>query len=132
MKNDFTEQEKEFFKRIRDDNPKPRAFKIIAIVIIFLLGLGIALDAINGFYIFRKAKPISWGILGLFILSLFYLVGEAVGDWINSKDHILHPLYMRVFYLFLLLISAGIIMVLAYYTFTYLGWEWISDTGMYE
>lgn len=120
MKTDFTEQEKEFFKRQKDDSSK---LKTIAIVIVVMLGFGVLLDALNGFQIFRKAKSITWGIGGLFLLSIFYIIGETVCDWINSKDDVAHPLYRRVFHLLLLLICAGIIGVLAYYSFTYLGWE---------
>lgn len=120
MKTDFTEQEKEIFKRRKDGHSK---FKTIVIIFGLLLFIGILIDAFNGFYIFREAKSIFLGIFGLLILSLFYLVGEAVSGWIDSKDNVSHPLYKRFFHLILLLISAGIVMTLAYFTITFLGWE---------
>ena len=123
MEPEFSKQEKEFFKRIRNDKSKPKIFRMIAIVIIFLLGLGIILDALNDFRIFRENKFLPLGVLGLLLLAVFYLLGEGVGERINTRDHVSHPLYKRVFHLLLLLISAGTLMTLAYYLFTYLGWN---------
>ena len=77
MEPEFSKQEKEFFKRIRNDKSKPKIFRIIAIVIIFLIGLGIVLDALNGFRIFREAKSLPLGVLGLLLLAVFYLLGEG-------------------------------------------------------
>jgi hypothetical protein len=81
----------------------------------------ITLSNYNGFNILKRAKSISWGIGGLLILAIFCIIGESIGEWISSKDHVSHPLYKRGFRLLLLLISAGIAGVLTYYTFTYFG-----------
>lgn len=120
MKSKFTREERKFLKRYKNDSSN---FKSIAILIVSLLFFGILIDAFNGFHIIRKAKSIFMGILGLFILALFYIVGEGVSEWINSKDHVSHPLHKRVFHLLLLLLSVGIVMTLAYFIFKYLGWE---------
>ena len=119
MKTDFTEQEKAFLKRQKEG---PSKLKIIAIAIVFLLCLGILIGAFNSFYIFRNAKSISWGIGGLLIIALFYLVGEAGSGWINSKDDVSHPLYKRVFHLFVLVCVVGIVMAVCWYVFKKSGW----------
>lgn len=79
----------------------------------FLLLLGLLIDAFNGFYILRHSKSVYAGCVGFFLLSVFYMLGEAGSSWINSKDKITHPWYRRIFHLLMLLIYAGLIMVAA-------------------
>ncbi|MBU4011208.1 MAG: hypothetical protein KJ882_10635 [Proteobacteria bacterium] len=119
MKNELSQNEKEFFLRQKGGTSK---LKIAAIAIPSLCIFGLMIDAFNGFYIIRTAKSISWGIGGLIILSLFYLIGEASSEWVNSKDDVSHPLYKRVFHLLILLVFAGAIMAACWYVFNRLGW----------
>ena len=114
MKNEFSQNEKEFFIRQKRGTSK---LKIGAIAISSLCILGLMIDAFNGFYVLRTAKSLFWGISGLILLSIFYLFGEASSEWINSKDDVSHPLYKRVFHLFILLILAGAIMATCWYVF---------------
>ena len=126
MKNELSQNEREFFLRKKRGNSK---IKIAAIAILVLLIFGLMIDAFNGFYILRNAKSLVWGIGlrnakslvwgigGLILLSLFYLVGEATSEWINSKDDVSHPLHKRVFHLFVLLCFAGIVMGACWFVF---------------
>jgi len=118
MKTEFTQKEKEFLNRKKPNNSK---IKIVAIAIVSLLILGLIIDAFNGFCIFRNAKSLTWGIGGLFLVSLFYIIGEFGSDWINSKDDISHPLYKRAFHLLLLLCFAGLIMAVCWFVLKKLG-----------
>ena len=119
MKNELSQNEREFFLRQKRGNSK---IKIAAIAILALLIFGLMIDAFNGFYILRNAKSLVWGIGGLILLSLFYLVGEATSEWINSKDDVSHPLHKRVFHLFVLLCFAGVVMAACWFVFKKLGW----------
>jgi len=71
--------------------------RTIAIVTIALLIFGFLIDLFSGFYVLRNTKSIYAGLAGLFFLAVFYLIGEAGGDWISSKDDFSHPLYKRAF-----------------------------------
>ena len=119
MKADLSQHERDFFHRIKSGNSK---IKIAVIAIIVLLFLGLLIDAFAGFYVLRNAKSIFWGVVGLFILSLFYLIGEAISEWISSKDKVSHPLYKRAFHLLILLCFAGGVMVACWFVFKWLGW----------
>ena len=116
MKQQFSKKEEEFFKRQRGDRSN---LKVILIVIAFILFIGLLLDAFSGFYIIKHSKSIYSGISGLFLFLLFYLFGEAGAGWINSKDDVSHPLYKRVFHLFLLLFLSGIVITLCWLLFDY-------------
>lgn len=119
MKKEFSPQERAFIVRIKGSNSKIR---IALILVIGLILFGLLLDAFEGFYILRNAKSWIWGIVGLIILSLFYGIGEAVAEWIGSKDDVSHPLYKRVLHLLMLLLFAGIVMVACGFMFKWLGW----------
>jgi len=119
MKNELSQIEKEFFLRQKSGNSK---IKIAAIAILALLIFGLMIDAFNGFYILRNTKSLVWGIGGLILLSLFYLIGEIGSEWINSKDDVSHPLHKRVFHLFVLLCFAGVVMAACWFVFKRLGW----------
>ena len=95
--------------------------RIIAIGIIALLIFGFLIDLFSGFYILRNSKSIYAGLAGLFLLAAFYLIGEAGGDWISSKDDVSYPLYKRAFHLAMLLIYAGIIMMAGWLILNYFG-----------
>jgi hypothetical protein len=119
MKNELSQQERNFFLRLKGGNSK---IKIALIAIVAFILFGLLLDAFNGFYILRNAKSLAWGIAGLIVLSIFYLIGEAGSEWIGSKDSVSHPLYIRAFRLFLLLCFAGAIVVVGWFVFKMLGW----------
>lgn len=93
----------------------------LAVGIIFLVILGLLIDLFSGFYILRHSKSMYAGIIGLFLLAIFYLIGEAGGNWIGSKDDVSHPLYKRFFHLVIQLIYAGIIMTVAWFILNYFG-----------
>jgi len=120
MNTKLTNQEKEFFKRHQSEESK---FKIAMILITALLAVGVMLDGFNGFYIIRQAKSLAWGVVGLFLLSIFYLIGEAGSEWINSKDDVSHPLYKRAIHLALLLGFGGALTTVCVILFSHLGWE---------
>jgi len=87
----------------------------IAIGTIALLSLGFLIDFFSGFHILRNTKSIYAGFAVLFLLAVFYLMGEAGADWIGSKDNVAHPLYKRAFYLAILLTYAIIIMTAGWF-----------------
>ncbi len=117
MKEQFSKKEKEFFKRQRGERSN---LKVILIGIAFLLFIGLLFDAFSGFYIIKHSKSIYGGIAGLFLFSLLYLFGEAGAEWINSKDDVSHPLYKRVFHLFILLLFTGTVIALCWLLFGHL------------
>jgi hypothetical protein len=119
MKNELSQNEKEFFLRQRKGNSKIR---IVVIAVLTLLVLGLMIDALSGFYILRNSKSLFWGIGGPLLVSLFYLIGEAGSEWINSKDEVSHPLIKRVFHLFLLLCFVGGVGAAFWYVLKRLGW----------
>jgi len=119
MKNELSQNEKEFFLRQKKDNSK---VKIAVIAVLVLLLFGLMIDAFSGFYILRNARSLGWGIGGLMLLSIFYLVGEAGSGWINSKDDVSHPLHKRVFHLVVLICFASVVMAACWYMFKKLGW----------
>ena len=113
----FSKKEEEFFKRHRGQSSK---VKVILIGTAFLLFIGFLIDAFNGFYIIRYSKSIFFGIGGLFLFAIFYLLGEAGAGWISSKDDVSHPLYKRVFHLFLLLLFTGGVITFLWFIFGHL------------
>ena len=110
----FSKKEIVFFKRHRGQSSK---VKVIIIGTVFLLFIGLLIDAFNGFYIIRYSKSIFFGIGGLFLFTIFYLLGEVGTGWIGSKDDVSHPLYKRVFHLFLLLLITGAVTTFFWFIF---------------
>ena len=96
--------------------------KIAVVAILVLLALGLMIDAFSGFYILKNARSLGWGIGGLLIVALFYLIGEAGSGWIDSKDDVSHPLHKRAFHLSLLITFVGAIMVIVGYVLNKMGW----------
>ncbi|WPD22955.1 MAG: hypothetical protein SD837_00030 [Candidatus Electrothrix scaldis] len=101
MKNQFTEQEKAFFKLYRNSDS---ILKRILIGLSLLLFFGLLLDALNGFMILRNSKSVLHGIVGLLILTVIYITGEGLTGKVAAKDSVDHPLYKRIYHLFLLLL----------------------------
>jgi hypothetical protein len=95
--------------------------KIIAIGIIVLLVLGFLIDLFSGFYILRHSKSVYAGLVGLLIVAIFSLIGEAGSEWISRKDDVAHPLYKRAFHLFILLLFAALVLTIVWFALNYLG-----------
>jgi len=104
MKNQFTEQEKVFFKRYRNSDS---ILKRILIGLSLLLFFGLLLDALNSFMILRNSKSVFHGIVGLLIITVIYITGEGLTGRVAAKDRVDHPLYKRIYHLFLLLLVAA-------------------------
>ena len=119
MKNELSQQERNFFLRLKGGNSK---IKVALIAIIVFILFGLLIDAFSGFYILRNAKSLAWGIVGLIVLAIFYFIGEAGSEWINSKDNVSHPLYKRAFNLLILLCYAGSVIIIFWFVFKWLGW----------
>lgn len=119
MKSELSQNERDFLLRQKSGSSK---IKIAALAILALLLFGVIIDALSGFYILRNAKTLVWGAGGLILLSLFYLIGEASSEWINSKDDVSNPLHKRVFHLVILIFFAGVVMTACWYVFNRLGW----------
>jgi hypothetical protein len=103
MEKGFTKKEKEFFKRQQNNGSK---MKTILIVVGLLLFFGILIDALSGFSILRNSKSLFHGVLGLIVITVIYLLAEGLATKINTKDKVSHPLYKRLFHLFLLTVVA--------------------------
>jgi hypothetical protein len=97
------------------------SLKTLAIGIVGLLLVGLLLDAFNGFFILRNVKSATWGVGGLILFALIYLLGEAGAEWITSKDKVSHPLHKRVFHLSLLLGFASALGFTCWFVFKKLG-----------
>ena len=116
----FSEKEKAFFRRQKGGGSK---LKAIGFAIVLLFIAGVSLDALNGFPVLRAAKTPALTALGLLILGVFYVAGESVSEWINSKDKVSNPLHIRAFHLLLLLCLVGAVAYGCYFLLELLGWE---------
>ncbi|MCB2141166.1 hypothetical protein KQH27_00495 [bacterium] len=112
MEKGFTEKEKDFFKRHRTNDS---LLKTVFIIAGFILFFGILLDAFSGFSILRNSKSIFHGVLGLAVITIIYFLAEGLSTKINSKDKVSHPLYKRLFHLFLLIVVAVGLIVVGYW-----------------
>ncbi len=101
MEKGFTKKEKAFFKRQQNNNSK---LKTILIVFGLLLFFGVFIDALSGFLILRNSKSVFHAVLGLIVITAIYLLTEELATKINTKDKVSHPLYKRLFHLFLLIV----------------------------
>ena len=119
MKNTFSQKEREFFVRLK--GRKLSRIKILPIAVLMVLILGLLIDAFNGFFILRNARSLVWVIGGLFLFSIFYLIGEVFSVWVGSKDDVSHPMLKRLFHLFILLGIAGAVTVACWIVFTTFG-----------
>ncbi|MEW6713941.1 MAG: hypothetical protein AB1306_02465 [Nitrospirota bacterium] len=95
--------------------------RLIAIAVIVLLALGFLFDLFSGFYVLRQAKSIYAGLAGLFIVAIFYVIGEAGSEWIGRKDKVNDPLHKRVFRLLVLLIFGAVILAALWFVLKYSG-----------
>lgn len=86
-----------------------------------LLVFGFLIDLFSGFYVLGHSKSIYAGLAALMVVSVFYVLVEAGSEWIGRKDDVAHPLYKRVFHLFLLLLFIGIILVILWFVLKNLG-----------
>ena len=93
----------------------------IAIIVVILLVFGFLMDLFSGFYVLKHAKSIYAGLAALFILAIFYVIGEAGSEWIGEKDDVAHPLYKRAFHLLVLLLFAGLVLTVMWLVLKYLG-----------
>ena len=96
--------------------------KVIAGIAVGILFIALIYDAFNGFFIIKHSKNIYGVILGLFIFGVLSMCAEFISEWINKKDDVSHPLYKRVFHLFLLLLFAGVTCGLFWLIARLLGW----------
>ena len=108
MKNKFTKKEKEFFKPYKWKESK---IKLIFTIIASFLFAGVLFDALNGFLILKNAKSISLAIGSIFLLSIFYFVGEAGVEWINSKNNVSSSLCKKIYNFLLLLYFLGLLVI---------------------
>jgi len=97
--------------------------KAVFLAVAMLLIAGLILDAFDGPYILRGAKSLIWGIGGLLLLSIFYLIAESGTEWISSKDSVSHPLYKRVYHLLILILFTGVVMAVFWFLLYKIGWK---------
>jgi hypothetical protein len=113
------------FKTIRLESKQIKRaspiLKKIALAVIVLLVFGFLFDLFSGFYVLRHSKSIYAGLTGLMVVAIFYILGEAGSEWIGGKDDVAHPLYKRAFHLFLLLLFAGFVLAVLWFTLKSLG-----------
>jgi hypothetical protein len=68
-----------------------------------------------------KYISIYAGLAALMAIAVLYILSEAGSEWIGGKDDVAHPLYKRVFHLFLLLLFGGLILVILWFVLKNLG-----------
>ncbi len=93
--------------------------KPILIGIIVLPLIGLMYDAYSGFHVLRNSKSIYGIIAGLMVTVIVAFVGEYVSEVINAKDKVSDPLCKRVFLLFILFVSVGVVGFLYWFIFHY-------------
>lgn len=86
---------------------RPRFWRFIVGIPLFVLALGLGLDACEGFPLSRGATSVSKWLLGVLGLGALYLLGEGAGEWISSKDSVTDPLWKRFLHLLALLALIG-------------------------
>lgn len=119
MKNEYLGHHKSVL-----DQKRENFYKKYVLIVILLFFAGLVVDAVcNGFYIIRNAKSLGWSIVGILILSIFYLFGEAGAEWISSNDNVSNPLYKRAFNMLLLLCFVGVLAAVLIFVFKYLEWK---------
>jgi magnesium-transporting ATPase (P-type) len=97
--------------------------RVIVVIALGILFIALIYDVFSGFFIIKHSKNIYVTILGLFIFGVLSLFAEFISGWINKKDDVSHPLYRRVFHLFLLLFFMGAMFVLSWLIARLLGWN---------
>ena len=120
LRNEMTPENINTESKSGEEDKLKTVLRTITIGIVVLALFGLMLDAFGGFYVLRHSKSIYTGCAGIFLLSLFYLIGEAGSTWISSKDKVTHPWYKRLFHLFMLLVYAALIILAAGIAFNYL------------
>lgn len=74
---EFSELEKVFFLRLRAGHSK---LNVAMIAILLLVGGGIIVNLLGGFYLPRDVKTISWEIGVLILVSILYLAARAESE----------------------------------------------------
>jgi hypothetical protein len=95
--------------------------KKIVFLVVVLIAAGLLLDLQEGLYYLSHFKSIYAALVGLMILGLFYLIGEAGSEWIGGHDDVKDPLHKRILRLFALLIFGVLLMTAMWFAFRRLG-----------
>ena len=98
----------------------PSWIKRIIVVVLFLLFLGVLLDAYTGFSLIRQSSSILGGIGTLLILGVLYLFGEGVGELVSGIDKVDQPLWRRTLNLVVLLSAVALVCGVFYYAFRFI------------
>lgn len=86
----------------------------IFVLLIFIIFIGFIVDLTTGFSLIQDSSNVVKAFIIIFILGIFYILGNGLSCLINSKDHTSQPLPKRVFNLFLLLTSIVVLIFLIY------------------
>lgn len=116
MQNKFSEKETQFFKRLQ-----PKRFKLgyLFFVLLFLMIASWLYDPIMAFQLLKKSKNIWGWLLGSMFLGTIGFVGEGIFSWLDSKDGVAHPIYLRIFHLIMLFGLGGLLCSLFWAFFKY-------------
>ena len=113
-RNSFSKNEKDFFNKGKDE--PLFTLKNIAIFIFVLLVLGLFVDAINGFHLFKSVKSVgSWLVL-LMAAGLALIIYEIFSEWFYSVLKKIFPSDINYFKWFLIF-SGLIILVFTIWNF---------------
>jgi hypothetical protein len=82
-------------------------------VLLFVFGL--LADLLFGLPLAQRARsPLAW-IIGVVGLGALYVLAEESGDWIHARDSVDHPLWKRLVYLTVLLMSGAALVASMWY-----------------
>ena len=82
-------------------------WRLMVGVLLATLGIGLLGDACSGMPITRGATSWPARLSALIGLGALYLVGEAAGEWIASRDAVTDPLLIRVLRVVAILAMSG-------------------------
>ena len=93
-------------------NPGTWAKGIRIVLFVVLLGVvGFMTDMFSGLPLMHGSGSWAGWLFGILGLGALYLAGEAVAEWIHSRDSTRNPLWKRVWHLALLLASVVVFWV---------------------
>jgi uncharacterized membrane protein YidH (DUF202 family) len=88
--------------------------RTIVLLVLSILLVGFLCETCMGFPVTNRSTNVLQWLGGVILLGAVYLLGEAGGEWINSKDKLTQPLHRRALNLLLLLTFAAFICFLFY------------------
>jgi len=120
MENKLSEKEIQFIRRLQPKRFKLRyVFFVPIALLVALLVAGWLYDPIMAYQLLKNSNNIWGWLLGSLFLGIIGFIGEGIFNWIESKDGVAHPLYLRFFHLIMVIGLGSLICLLLWVFLTY-------------